>query len=173
MKLYANPFNPDAPGFYFETFEEYQEKVAVLKDSFWNPVEEFEFHVIDGSRDECELVKAIGINQVNLEEVMEYIDTYDEDEWPTIFYLLDNGVCDDLDDAKRQASNYSVVQDSLLDAATELFDDCYIGLIPKESRQFIEQYIDYDRFANDCEAGGDMVEFEFGGKTYTCTNANH
>lgn len=172
MKFYANPYNGDATGFYFETFEEYQEKVSVLKDSFGNPVEEFEFQVIDGSKEECELVKAIGIDQGNLEEVIEFIDTSNEDEWPTLFFLLDNNICGNLEDAKHQARNYSVVQDSLLDAATELFDDCYIGLIPKASRQFIEQYIDYDKFANDCEIGGDMVEFEFGGKTYTCTNAN-
>lgn len=30
---------------------------------------------------------------------------------------------------------------------------------------------DYDRFARDCDLGGDMSEFEFNGTTYTCTNA--
>ena len=172
MKFYANPYSVDATGFYFETYKEYQEKVELVKSSFGNPVDEFEIQVIDGSKEECDLVKAIRINQVNLEEVMEYIDASDEDEWPTMFFIMDNNICSNLEDAKHQARNYSVVQDSLLDAATELFDDCYIGLIPKASRQFIEQYIDYDRFANEQEAGGYMVEFEFGCKTYTCTNAN-
>ncbi len=172
MKFYANPYNTDATGFYFETFEEYQENVELVKSSFGNPVDEFEIQVIDGSKKECDLVKAIRINQVNLEEVMEYIDTSDENEWPTVFFLLNDNICYDLDDAKRKSRDYSVSKWGLLDAATELFDDCYLCLIPKASRQLIEQYIDYDKFANDCEKNGDMVEFEFGGETYTCTNAN-
>jgi hypothetical protein len=128
--------------------------------------------VIDGSRKELQLVEAIGISQGNIEEVIEFIDTSDENEWPTVFFLLDNNICDNLEDAKSNVSDYSIVESSLLDAAAELFDGCYIGLIPKASRQFIERYIDYDKFANDCEKNGDMVEFEFGGDTYTCTNAN-
>lgn len=172
MKFYANPYNTDATGFYFETYEEFTEKMEEAKDSFGNQVEEFMIDVIDGSREELQLVEAIGISQGNIEEVIEFIDTSDENEWPTVFFLLDNNICDNLEDAKSNASDYSIVESSLLDAAAELFDGCYIGLIPKASRQFIERYIDYDKFANDCEKNGDMVEFEFGGDTYTCTNAN-
>lgn len=172
MKFYANPYNTDATGFYFETYEEFTEKMEEAKDSFGNQVEEFMIDVIDGSREELQLVEAIKIDQGNVEEVIEYIDTSDEDEWPTIFYLLDNGVCDDLDDAKRQAMDYCVAKESLLDAATEIFDECYLCVIPKEHRNSIQQYIDYESFANDCKVGGDLVEFEFGGETYTCTNAN-
>lgn len=172
MKLYANPYNTDATGFYFETYEEFTEKMETAKDSFGNPVEWFEFQVIDGTREERQLVGAIEIDQGNIEEVIDYINTSDKDEWPTVFFLLDNEICDDLDDAKRKSRDYSVGKENLLDAAAELFDERYFGLIPKEARQFIEHYIDYDRFANDCEAEGDIVEFEFGGKTYTCTNAD-
>ena len=174
MKFYANPYNTDATGFYFETYSEYKENVKTAKDSFGNPVEEFEFQVIDGSKEECQLVEAIGIYQWNIEEVIDFIDGYgcNECDWPAVFFLLDNKICGNLEDAKNQARNYNVSKENLLDAATKIFDECYLCLIPKASRQFIEQYIDYDKFANDCEKNGDMVEFEFGLKTYTCTNAN-
>lgn len=172
MKFYANPYNTDATGFYFETYEEFTEKMEEAKDSFGNPVEEFMIDVIDGAREELQLVEAIGVSQGNIEEVIEFIDTSDDNEWPTVFFLLDNNICYDLDDAKRKSRDYSVSKWSLLDAATELFNGCYLCLIPKDSRRFIEQYINYDSFANDCEVDGDMVEFEFGGKTYTCTNVN-
>jgi hypothetical protein len=56
----------------------------------------------------------------------------------------------------------------LIDAASELFDECYLPEVPEAVRP----YIDYDAFANDCRLGGDMCEFRFGGTTYTCTNAS-
>ena len=73
-----------------------------------------------------------------------------------------------LDEAIRLASDYTIVESDLLDAATELFDECYGESIPDSAKM----YIDYESFARDCRLGGDMVEFEFGGNTYTCTNAN-
>jgi hypothetical protein len=167
MKFYANPYNTDVAGFYFKTYAEYVEKSAELKDSFGSPVEEFEIEVIDGERKEIQLANAIKVNQCNLEEVIDCIDG-DESNWPSIFYQLDCGVADSVNDAIHDADYYSIVESTLLDAATELFDDCYGSLIPDA----IKNYIDYEAFARDCQCGGDMVEFEFAGSTYTCTNAN-
>ena len=36
----------------------------------------------------------------------------------------------------------------------------------------IKYYIDYEKFAHDCQLSGDMYEFEYNGKTYTCTNSS-
>jgi hypothetical protein len=55
----------------------------------------------------------------------------------------------------------------LRDAAEELFDECWLHSVPES----IRYYIDYDKFARDCEMGGDLVEFECNNQTYTCTNA--
>ncbi|MFH1495611.1 MAG: antirestriction protein ArdA [Pseudomonadota bacterium] len=54
-----------------------------------------------------------------------------------------------------------------MEAASELFDDCYVYQIPEN----IRFYIDYEKFARDCRLGGDMDEFEFGGLIWTCTNS--
>lgn len=172
MKFYANPYNIGVTGFYFESNDEFLEKAAALRDDFGSPVEEFMIDVIDGTQEELELVNAIGVDQCNIKEVIEYIDTSDESEWPALFFLLDHNIVQSFEDANDKMRDVCVVESSLIDAASELFDECYLSEIPKQSRGFIERYIDYGAFARDCEIGGDMREFEFGGKTYTCTNPN-
>lgn len=164
MKFYANPYNTSATGFCFETIEELEEKAAALKDEFGLPVEEFEVEAIDGTREEMELADLLGINQANIADFIDFIEDSDEDLWPTISFILD-GRANTLDRAIAMTRDYCVVESTLLDAAVELFDDCYGHSIPEELRI----YIDYEKFAADLERGGDMVEFEFGGKTYTCT----
>ena len=168
MKFYANPYNASAAGFYFESIEELEEKSAALKDEFGLPVEELEVEAMDGTREEMELFEMVEVNQSNIAEFIEFIDTSDEDSWPTIYFLLDDNRVSSLDEAIRLASDYTIVEIDLLDAATELFDECYGKSIPDS----VKMYIDYESFARDCRFGGDMVEFEFGGKTYTCTNAS-
>lgn len=172
MKFYANPYNTEVQGFFFERFDEFEEKLSNTTDRFGWMVEEVEIDVIDGTKEELELVNAIGVNQGNLKEVIEYLDTSDENEWPALFFLLDHNIVQSFEDAKDKVEDVCITESRLIDAASELFDECYLSEIPKQSRGFIERYIDYGAFARDCEIGGDMREFEFGGKTYTCTNPN-
>jgi antirestriction protein len=61
-----------------------------------------------------------------------------------------------------------IQEGTLLDAATDYFDDCFINDIPEAVRG----YIDYEAFARDIQLGGDMTEFDYQGQTYTCTNSN-
>jgi hypothetical protein len=167
MKFYANPYNMDATGFYFETYDEYVEKSEALRDSFGNKVEEFELTVIDGEQNEVELANAIGVDQTNLEEVIEYIDSSKEHEWASMFFLIDNFSMS-FDQAKGKLDDVQLTEMPLVEAATELFDEIYGSEIPDS----IKNYIDYRAFANDCRIGGDLVEFTFGGDTFTCTNAS-
>lgn len=168
MEFYANPYNTSAHAFYFETYDEFLKKSLEVKDSSGLSVDEFEIDVIDGDQEEVQMIKAIKIDQSNMEEVIEFIETSDRYSWPSIFYLLDNHLVATLEDAIRKASELCVVESSLLDAASEVFDECYGDQIPDA----IKSYIDYESFARDMQLGGDMREFEFAGKTYTCTNAN-
>lgn len=62
--LYAQPYNLDDVGFYFESFEEFETRSQILTDRFGQAVEEFEIQLIDG--DDSELFDACGINQSNL-----------------------------------------------------------------------------------------------------------
>ena len=162
--LYANPYNIDAGGFYFENADEFTEKAQNLTDRYGNHVEEFEIDVIDG--DDAALFNACGINQANLNIWFDEIEALDEHEKINLYYLL-NVAGYTLSQAIDKLDEPSIIQSSLRDAAEELFDECWLHSVP-ESIRF---YIDYDKFARDCEMGGDMVEFEYNNQTYTCTNA--
>ena len=134
-------------------------------DRFGNLVEEFEIQFIDG--DDAELFEACGINQANLNVWFDDIEFLQDYEKASLFYLV--GVAGyKLDQAIEKMNEPSIYQGDLLDAATVLFDECYLHTLPDN----IKYYIDYEKFARDCELGGDMCEFEYAGTTYTCTNSN-
>jgi len=163
--LHASPYNPDARGFNFSTAEDFTIRASALRDRFGAPVEEFSIEYLDG--DDSKLFEACKINQTNLDTWFDDIESLDSQEKAALYYLTDcNG--SDPDDALGSLDDVSLYEGSLLDAATELFDECYLSEVP----QAIQNYIDYDAFARDCRLGGDMYEFEFGGSTWTVTNAS-
>ncbi len=162
--LYANPYNIDAAGFYFESADEFTEKTQNLTDRYGNPVEEFEIDFIDG--DDAALFNACGINQANLNTWFDDIEPLSETEKAALYFLLsDLGYS--LADALEKIDEVSLYSGKLLDAASELFDECYLHDMPEQ----IRYYVDYEKFARDCEISRDMIEFEHNGTTYTCTNA--
>lgn len=162
--LYANPYNLDAAGFYFESADEFTEKAQNLTDRYSNCVEEFEIDFIDG--DDASLFNACGFNQANLSAYFNDVEPLSETEKAALFFLLsDLGYS--LADALDKVDEVSLYSGKLLDAASELFDECYLHDIPEQ----IRYYVDYEKFARDCEISRDMIEFEFNDTTYTCTNA--
>ena len=164
MKLFAQPINPDAKGFYFESMEEYEEGKKICADSFGSPVEEFEIQFIEGDSAEEDLAEVFKLDQNNLELFFD-CEMLTDRKKAELYFLM--GVCGmDL----RTADQYdvSLFDGDLDEAAVNLFDEIYLSEIPGSVRN----YIDYKAFARDLKTGGDFVEFEFGGVTYTCTNAN-
>lgn len=158
--FHAQPYDINKSGFYFSDYETYITGVAA------SGAEEFELQYIDG--DDAELFNACSINQANLTQWFDDVETLDDYQKVNLFYLMSNYICKDLTTALDTIDDVSISQCDLLEAATELFDDCYLSGIPEN----VQAYIDYERFANDCRLGGDMNEFTFQGETYTCTNAN-
>jgi len=163
--LHAQPYNIDARGFQFSSAEEFETKQEALRDRFGAPVEEFEIQYLDG--EDGQLFEACRIHQGDLTPWFDDIETLEDYEKAALFYLVDQAGYD-LSDALSSVDDVSLYEGSLLDAATELFDEIYLPEVPEAVRN----YIDYDAFANDCRMGGDLCEFRFGGTTYTCTNAS-
>lgn len=157
---HAQPYDISKQGFYFTDFESYIAGVAA------SGAEEFELQFIDG--DDAQLFNACSINQANLAKWFDDVESLDDHEKVALFYLMSNNICSDLEDALDKIDDVSISQCDLLEAATELFDECYLHSVPEQVRY----YIDYEAFARDCRLGGDMDEFTFQGETYTCTNAN-
>jgi hypothetical protein len=163
--LYALPLNIDARGFSFTSADEYTTKQEALRDRFGAPVEEFEIQFIDG--DDSKLFEACRIDQTNLDTWFDTIESLDRQEKAALFYLVDQAGYD-LSDALSSVDDVTLYAGRLIDAASELFDECYLPEVPEAVRP----YIDYDAFARDCRLGGDMCEFRFNGATFTCTNAS-
>jgi hypothetical protein len=166
MKFYANPYNGDVTGFYFETYDEFEEGVEELEKEYKFPVEEFSIEIIDGNREEIELLQTIGVDQGNLQDVLDVIENMDESDWPKLFFLLDNNVSISLKDAINKVDDVYLHRGSLFDAAYDYFNEMY------EVPSSIRNYIDYEKVAEEFDHDGAMVEFEFGGDTYTCVNVN-
>ena len=162
--LHATPYNLDVKGFYFESEDEFITKMEGLTDRNGRPVEEFEIQFIDG--DDWELFEKAGITQATISIWFDDIEPLTNYEKLGVFFLLDQGRR--LECALENYDDASIQECTLEDAATQLFDECYAHDIP-ESIRF---YIDYTMFARDVQDEGDMVEFEYNGTTYTCTNAN-
>lgn len=163
--LHATPYNRDAAGFYFESAMDYEAKSTTHVDRYGNLVEEFEIQFIDG--DDAQLFEVCGINQANLNTWFEDIEFLDDNEKVSLFFLV-GCVGYTLEQSLEMLDEPNICEASLRDAAEELFDECWLYSVPESVRY----YIDYDKFARDCEISSDMVEFEFAGKTYTCTNAS-
>jgi hypothetical protein len=163
--LHASPYNPDARGFNFSTAEDFTIRASALRDRFGAPVEEFSIEYLDG--DDSKLFEACKINQTNLDVWFDDIETLEDYEKAALFYLVDQAGYD-LSDAMSSVDDVTLYAGRLIDAATELFDECYLPEVPEAVRN----YIDYESFANDCRLGGDMCEFRIDGTTWTVTNAS-
>lgn len=157
--FHAQPYDTSKVGFYFATMEEYEAKAEL------SGAEEFELQFIDG--EDCELFNACRINQSNLGQWFDEIEGLDDYEKTQLYFVMEC-LSYDLDDALRIMGDVSIQEDDLQTCAGEFFDECYAQDIPKDVRF----YIDYEAFARDVSIEGAMVEFEYCGVTYTCTNAN-
>lgn len=158
-ELHAQPYDTSKAGFYFSTMEEYETKAEL------SGAEEFEIQFIDG--EDCELFNACKIDQSNLERWFDEIEGLNDDEKMQLYFVMEC-LSYDLDDALRIMGDVCIQEDDLETCAQQLFDECYGHDIPDS----IRFYIDYKSFARDVEIEGGMVEFEYNGITYTCTNAN-
>lgn len=164
--LFAQPYNPDAQGFFFRSAEEFEAKSENLRDRFGSPVEEFEIQFIDG--DDASLFEACGINQSSLFAWFDEISVLDEHEKISLFFLA-GSLGYFLDEAIDKIDEVSIFHGDSQEAAQGLFDECYADAIPENLRF----YFDMERFARDLEIAGDFHEFEYEGKTYTCTNSSN
>ena len=162
-KLFAQPYDISALGFYFSDGEEYQKKASKLKNSAGDPIEEFEIQFIDGEDIDAELFKAIGINQINLTALLDAVDNWDE--WQKIKIVITVGEMGySFEPATDNPNDFDIdiyELDTLQKLAEQFVDEGWFGEIP-ESLQF---YINYDTIARDlsmdyseiCIAGKNLI----------------
>tara|TARA_R110002072_G_scaffold295729_1_gene466879 strand:- start:161 stop:667 length:507 start_codon:yes stop_codon:yes gene_type:complete len=157
--LYAQPYDITASGFYFETAEKFTNLSSSLRNDCGDPVEEFEIQFIDGESIDCELAKAIGINQANITQFFDCVEKWDEDEKRIVIIAL--GDCGYPFDPEMLPADYDIdiySVESLNQLAEQFVEEGLFGDIPKA----LENYIDYDAIVRDL--GFDYVETEIAGQ---------
>lgn len=146
ITLYAQPYDISAEGFYFTDAEDYARKAAAARNAFGLPVEEFEIQFIDGDLLDCDLARAMGLNQANLARFLAWAAEWDEHE--KIVAIVAAQACghdlgpdtdpDDLDvDIYRLAS--------MRELAEQFVEEGLFGDIPEQLRF----YIDHEAIARD------------------------
>ncbi|MEM8497828.1 MAG: antirestriction protein ArdA [Pseudomonadota bacterium] len=148
LTLHAQPYDISATGFYFSSIEEYDRQSKALKNSYGDPVEEFEIQFIDGDSIDCDLAKAIDISQANLAQYFACVDEWEE--WEKIHVIIAVGECGYDFNADTQASDFDITiyeEDSYRDLAFRFVDEGLFGAVPES----LVSYIDYDVIARDLE----------------------
>jgi len=147
LNLHAQPYDISAVGFYFRSVEEYSRQASVLKNDYGQPVEEFEIQFIDGEDFDCELAKAIGINQANLKQFFEVSEEWEDHE--KIRFIIAVGECGnsfDLESDNIESLDVDIYEeDNLKDLAIRFVDDGLFGEVPEA----FQYYINYDAIARD------------------------
>ena len=146
-KLFAQPYDISATGFYFQSQSEYAEKSSKLRNDAGWPVEEFELQFIDGESIDAQLFEALGVNQCNFPQFLEACDDWDDHQKRKVIiavgecgysFDLTSGDPDDFD-----VDLYEI--DSLRELAEQFVDEGLFGEIPER----IRFYLDYDAIARD------------------------
>jgi len=161
-KLYAQPYDFTASGFYFETVEEYNTQASKLRNSYGQPVEEFEFQFIDGEGIDAALFKALGVHQGNFPSYLEATEDWsEEDKIKVIIAVGEVGYKFDLGGDKPNQFDIDLYElNSLKELAEQFVEEGLFGEIPTS----IQNYLDYDAIARDLAM--DYSEIRIDGRNY-------
>jgi hypothetical protein len=162
-QLHAQPYDISAVGFFFETVDEYNQKGAALRNSYGQPVEEFEIQFIDGKSIDAELFEALGVHQGNFPAFLEAVDSWSEEEKvKAIIAVGDVGY--DFNLGKDHPSKFEDMDlyeiDSLRDLAIQFVDDGLFGDIAEN----IKCFLDFDAMGD--YLGTDYCETTVAGTRY-------
>lgn len=159
-KLFAQPYNLNAIGFYFKSEDEFHNVSSRLVDAHGESVEEFEIQFIDGEDIDAALAKTIGLSQGNIGLYLNAVDDWsEEDKRRYILGVGEYGLEFDLEADDPNELDVDIYHlDSLRDLAEQFVDEGVMGDIP-ESMRF---YFDYDAFARDLAV--DYSETEIAGQ---------
>jgi hypothetical protein len=151
-RYFAQPYSLDATGFYFQSLEEYETKANACRDSFDQPVEEFELQFIDG--DNHELFAALAVTQATLGDWFDTfadIDAADQ-SYTILVWLLEQGMA--VDDAMSRCDEFYLYNGTAADYACEYVDECM------ELSDFASRYLDYQMLGRDLLIEGHIHELD-------------
>ncbi|MEL6170522.1 MAG: antirestriction protein ArdA [Pseudomonadota bacterium] len=146
IQLYAQPYDTSAAGFYFRAADEFDEKRTALRNDHGEPVEEFEIQFIDGDQIDCELAKAIDLNQGNFRGYLACIEAWEG--WQKIHVIIAVGECGYDFDSDVEPDHLGIdiyYVSSMRELAEQFVEEGLYGEIPEN----LQYYIDFDAIARD------------------------
>jgi len=165
-QLFAQPYDINATGFYFQSQAEYAEKSAQARNAYGFPIEEYELQFIAGEDIDAKLFEALSINQCNFAAFLDACDKWTEEQKiKTIIAVSEGGYDFDLHTGNPDDFDVDLYEmSSLRELAERFVEEGLFGTIPKE----IEHYLDYDAIARNL--GFDYGETVIAGKRliYRC-----
>ena len=164
--LYAHPYDISASGFYFDSAADYAEKAGGMRNSYGQPVEEFEIQFIDGDGIDGQLFEALGVHQGDIEAYFDAVEDWDEgDKVKVIIAVGEGGYRFAL--GREQPDRFNVdlyVCDTMRDLAMQFVDDGLFGEIPSA----IQHYLDYDAIARDLSMDYSQITLNGTNYIYRC-----
>ena len=143
----AQPYDISARGFFFETAEVFEERVASATNRYGLPVEEFEIQFIDGEMIDAALAEALDVHQSNIADYFGCEAAWSDDQKRAVIIAV--GECGyDFDLATGDPDDFDIdiyAVDSLRELAEQFVDEGLLGDIPSH----LAPYIDYDAIARD------------------------
>lgn len=154
-RLFANPYDISATGFYFETVEEYADKSKEARNQMGFPIEEFEIEFIDGEEIDCDLFRALRVHQGDISAYLDACDVWTEDQKCRVIIACYNGYGFDFDKSSPDDIEVDIYEvDSMKDLAEQFVEEGLFGEIPES----IRYYLDYNLIARDLEADYSTAE---------------
>ena len=148
LTLYAQPYDYDASGFYFDSFEDYQAKYNSNFNVYGQHVEEYEIQFIDGSAIDCDLFKAVK-GEYNLKAFFMVANTWEDcDKIPLIIAYEENITSEPFNEevTSDMFQDIDIYYDmSFEDLAWEFIESGVFGDIPDH----LENYLDIQLMARD------------------------
>ncbi|MGD1888370.1 MAG: antirestriction protein ArdA [Cohaesibacteraceae bacterium] len=162
IKLYAQPYDISATGFFFSSISEYEARTSSNRNRCGDLVEEYEIQFIEGERIDCALASAWRLSQANFAAFLEKAAEWNDDQ-KTRFVIavsecgysaeqVEDDPCDldlDIHDAE-----------SLSALAEQFVEEGLFGDIPER----LACYLDYDAMARDLSV--DYTQTEIAGERY-------
>ena len=148
VTLYAQPYDYDAQGFYFTSFEDYETKYNKNCNVYGQFVEEYEIQFIDGSAIDCDLFKAVK-GEYNLKAFFMVANTWEDyEKIPLIIAYEENITSEPFNEevTSDMFQDIDIYYDmSFEDLAWEFIENGLFGEIPKH----LENYLDIQLMARD------------------------
>ena len=146
MKYYANPYDISHRGFYFETMEEYQEKLAA------HPAEEFEIEFIDGSSLQAYAFRQAFVNMGNIHVWLEECEPLDDNDLLKLCF-----VCDQYPTRKLAEQIEYLDNVFILGTIDEYADILYDQYRDEGTSEHLLWYVDFKHMAKDQLINSDYV----------------